>query len=322
MSRYFDLHATRNFGRKLNGVIEFIRYNSKPFGKAMLFIAGPVILVGSVLLTQFMNQTIMQSVQVASGMIQQETYSPMTFLSMFGGFIAIFIGSIILISTVYEYVKLYEERKSNQIEVIEVWNKVKTNMWGILLSFILFGVIVFVLYLISILFIGLMTMIHPVLTIIALLALIVGILFVMAYFMLVIFIQVYEAKGLSNAFKRATFLIKEHWWSTVAIIFVTSFLQSSISTIFVIPMYANIIIYSMHSMDTQVIQEPSIWFEIVNYLSLALYLVANYILYAIPLLGVAFQYFNLAEKKEAKGLMDKLDTFGVSDVSAEDEEHY
>lgn len=322
MSRYFDLHATRNFGRKLNAVIEFIRYNSMPFGKSMLFIAGPFILLGSILLTQFMNQTIMQAVRTTQGNAGMENFDTVTILSMLGGFVAVFLGSIALISTVYEYIRLYDERKSNAIEVNEVWDRVKKNMWGLLLTMIVFAALLVVSYLLYILVLGLMVMIHPVLMILGLIILMIGIFFLMAYFMLVLFIQVYEGKGLSNAFQRATFLIRDNLWSTVAIIFITSLIQSTISTAFMIPAYINIIVYTIHSAESGAMDEPGTMFMVINYISIAIYLLANYILYAIPLLGVAFQYFNLAEKKEARGLMDKLETFGTADTSDQHEEYY
>ncbi len=323
MSSYFDLHATRPFGRKLNAVIEFIRYNSKPFGKSMLFIAGPFILVGSVLLTQFLNQTIMQSVRMTQGaMVEQNPFSVISILSLLGGVAAVFIGSVVLVSTVYEYMVLYDRRKSNQIEVIDVWNRVKRNMWPLLLTLLVFGVIIFVAYFILLMFMGLITMIHPVFSVFTFFGFMILALFATAYFMMVIFVQVYEGKGMSNAFQRASFLIKDNLWSTVGIIFVTSLIQSTISTAFVIPMYANIIVYTLHNTSASVLEEPGTMFMVINYISLAVYLLANYLLYAIPLLGVAFQYFNLAEKKEARGLMDRLESFGAVETDQDNEEHY
>lgn len=41
-----------------------------------------------------------------------------------------------------------------------------------------------------------------------------------------------------------------------------------------------------------------------------LYYLAQLLLYALPHVGIAFQYFNLVELKEAKGLMGEINTFG------------
>ena len=45
-------------------------------------------------------------------------------------------------------------------------------------------------------------------------------------------------------------------------------------------------------------------------------------LFCIPLIAVAFQYFNLAELKESKGLMSKIDAFGTTSKEEDEEEHY
>ncbi len=68
--------------------------------------------------------------------------------------------------------------------------------------------------------------------------------------------------------------------------------------------------------------DPSTSFLIFNYISLAFYMLASYLFYVLPLLGAAFQYFNLAEKKEARGLMDRLESFGSSQNTPDEEEHY
>jgi hypothetical protein len=50
--------------------------------------------------------------------------------------------------------------------------------------------------------------------------------------------------------------------------------------------------------------------------------IVQMLLYTLPNLGIAFQYFNLVELKEAKGLMDKIDSMGSVASSEKGEEHY
>jgi hypothetical protein len=46
-------------------------------------------------------------------------------------------------------------------------------------------------------------------------------------------------------------------------------------------------------------------------------------LYALPNVGIAFQYFNLVELREAKGLMEKINSMGQeSNTSNRPEEHF
>lgn len=324
MSKYFDLHSTRDFGRKLNAIVEFIRYNSKSFTKALLFIAGPFILVGSVLITQFMNHYMTMTFNMAQGeTFSAELWTAESLLSLgLGGFVLI-IGSVVLISTVFSYVILYDQKKTNAISVQEVWTLVKSGIWSIFGSMFAFMVVTIGLYILFILLMGLLAVIHPILIFFGVIAIFIIILFASALFFLTLFVQIFEKVGIATAVKRALFLIRDNWWSTVAIIIVTSILQSIISSAFIIPMYINIFVYAFHAAESGgAMEDPSLTFQIINYLSLALYMLASYLFYVLPLLAVVFQYFNLAEKKEAKGLMDRLETFGTSPTVTDEDEHY
>ncbi|MDX1628482.1 MAG: hypothetical protein R3345_07270, partial [Fulvivirga sp.] len=122
---------------------------------------------------------------------------------------------------------------------------------------------------------------------------------------------------------RCFYLIKGKWWSTFALIFVCSIIQSVVSSVFFIPWYANLIIEMLHNVDQQVFQEPSTLFQIINGITLMLYFICSNLMYSIPLIAIAFQYFNLVERKEARGLMSKIETFGTDQSPDEDdEEHY
>ena len=50
---------------------------------------------------------------------------------------------------------------------------------------------------------------------------------------------------------------------------------------------------------------------------------AQLLMYALPNVGIAFQYFNLVELKEAKGLMGQIENLGQSTASENrPEEHF
>ena len=54
------------------------------------------------------------------------------------------------------------------------------------------------------------------------------------------------------------------------------------------------------------------------------YFLVNFIGQALPLLAAMFQYFNLVERKEAKGLMSRIESFGEAPAAAPEQhdEHY
>ena len=54
-----------------------------------------------------------------------------------------------------------------------------------------------------------------------------------------------------------------------------------------------------------------------------LYYMAQMLLYALPNIGIAFQYFNLVELKEARGLMNQIENLGqTNSPNNRPEEHY
>ena len=60
---FIEFHRTRDFSRKLNATFEFVKQNFKPLGKSILFIAGPPVLLASLVsgsfVSEFMKDNIM-----------------------------------------------------------------------------------------------------------------------------------------------------------------------------------------------------------------------------------------------------------------------
>ena len=51
-----EFHHTRDFSKKMNATFEFIRQNFKTLGKSILFIAGPPVLVASMMIGSFIGE--------------------------------------------------------------------------------------------------------------------------------------------------------------------------------------------------------------------------------------------------------------------------
>ena len=52
---FIELQRTRDFGKKINATFEFVKQNFKSLGKSILFIAGPPVLLGSLMIGSFMG---------------------------------------------------------------------------------------------------------------------------------------------------------------------------------------------------------------------------------------------------------------------------
>ena len=50
-----EFHKARDFSKKINDTFEFLKQNFKPLTKSVLFIAGPPVLMGSLLMGSFIG---------------------------------------------------------------------------------------------------------------------------------------------------------------------------------------------------------------------------------------------------------------------------
>ncbi|GIV36601.1 MAG: hypothetical protein KatS3mg032_0980 [Cyclobacteriaceae bacterium] len=300
----------RDFSQKLNITFEFIRQNFWPLVKSLLFIAGPVILIGS-LLTGSLYAGYLNSItamRTNPNSFFEFIASVNTWAQGGAAVIFIFISGAAVVSVVYSYMNEYNERRNNQIETDAVWKRVRACFGQMLLSFFLFFLMFIAGYALIV------TAVIGVMRLSALLGILLGI----AAFIFVIYsiiplsmvfaVQAFEKAGFAKAAGRCFVLAKGKWWSTFGLIFITSMVQSMMASVFFIPWYANFIVTSLHSLEGPAIQNPSLISQLINNVFIVLYFVASFVLYAIPLIAIAFQYFNLMELKEARGLMSRIES--------------
>ena len=317
-----EFHKIRDFGQTLTVTAEFLRKNFKSLFKSVLFISGPFVIIGSLLITQVFDNFFTLLTGQAAGI----TPDPSEFINIFGfmmgGLLVLFLGTTTIVASVYDYMVIYEQKGSNEIEVNEVWSKVKRSFWQVLGTIILYGLIILGAYLVLLIPIFILTAINPGLSFLGLIILAAGLAYLTTSSSLTFIIRSYEGVGFGTAFSRSFHLVKSNWWVTFGIVVIASLIRSTVSSVFIVPTYVSFFITMFDSTRTGTFQEPSLILQIINYITLMLYFIINTVLYALPLVVIAFQYFNLVEKKEAKGLMSKIDSFGTTETIEDEEEHY
>ncbi|MCB0487000.1 MAG: hypothetical protein R2820_07750 [Cyclobacteriaceae bacterium] len=321
-----EFHRARDFSKKINVTFEFLKQNFRPLTKSVLFIAGPPVLMGSLLLGSFIGDFFNLSQSAYSGESEafENYFSSVNFwLQITFGGLFMLISGIASISSINNYIILYGERKSNKIEVHEVWEKVKQTFFMYLGTMIFFVILFMVVYIILILPVFLLGAISPFLVGFGVIGVFVGVFYFFFGASLTFFIRNYEKTGFISAIRRSFFLVRGKWWSTFGLVMILSLIVSTLSYLFLIPWYAVMIVNTLHNTSTDVFQEPSFNWKAMTVLFFTLYYLAQMVLYSIPNIGIALQYFNLVELKEAKGLMDDIQSLGESDPSAGSrEEHY
>ncbi|MCA6074360.1 hypothetical protein [Fulvivirga sedimenti] len=318
-----ELHKRRDFSAKLSASVDFIRLHARPFIKALTFISGPFIILGAILMADGYGQLMNLSALSDPGT------APVVLENMFGlgipiisGLIFLFVAGTLLIATVYQYVVIYDEKKSTDISVSEVWQRVKSFMWTVLGSLVIWSIALVIIYLGGVFLVVAFSQVNTFFGVITGIALGIILIYLIVAFSLVFVVQAYDKTDVFTSFGRALKLIRGKWWSTFGLIFVAGLIQSFVSYIFMIPWYVTFFAGTLHAAEETGLSEPSLLFQIANYTTLSLAFLASNLLNAFPLLALGFQYFNLVELKEARGLMNKIETFGQQDTSDEDEEHY
>lgn len=321
--RAIELHQVRDFSRKISVVFEFLRQNFKPLGKSLIFIAGPAILVSTIFAGDFYA-----SLATNGGnpmMVNEWVSSSLFWLELFGIFLFAVLAGIFTVSVINNYVKLYDEKQSSTIEVHEVWQRVRSTFWRYFATTILtIGILMFA-YIVTLVFAVLLLEGQPAAIFTALIIIMCGLVYLATVLALVFPIRSFEKIGFFNAFSRAFFLIYGKWWSTFGVIFITWLISYIMSMVFIVPVLIYTTIRSLHAVETKSFDfEPDSDLRIIIQVLYSISFVVSFITQTLPLIAVVFQYFNLVERKEAKGLMARIESFGEESAPATEQhdEHY
>jgi hypothetical protein len=312
--RLIEFQHTRDFSRKLNATIEFIRQNIKPLTKSLLYIAGPSVLVGSVMAVLFVGEffSLNPFAQADPNTLTESFSSASFWLQMLLMVVFILISFVVSVAVINTYMVLYDEKKSNLIEVSEVWERVQKIFWSYLGATIIFTFLFLVVYISMLIPVILVARVSAVLIFFGILFVIGVLAFLTVSASLTFFIQSYENKSFTNAVVRSYRLVNKSgkWWSTFGLIMVLNIIAAIISYIFLIPYYAVSFVTTFHNISETSSVAPSQGFVVITVVFFSIYYMLQMILYALPNVGIAFQYFNLVELLEAKGLMNRIDSIG------------
>ncbi|MFW5761070.1 MAG: hypothetical protein ACOCXH_08840, partial [Cyclobacteriaceae bacterium] len=200
-----------------------------------------------------------------------------------------FLASIMVAAVVYSYMKIYHQKPEMEIEVSEVWKHARNLFFPYVLAVIVTSILVFI---------GSLFFLIP------------GIYLFFA-FLIIYPIMANEGKGFGDALGRCFTLISGKWWSTFGLVVLTYLIVLIISLVFSIPSLILQEIVGTSTLGNVEISGNNIVYEIALVVITVIQNFASYILYAIVFVALAFQYGNLVERKEAVGLLNKIDNLGT-----------
>lgn len=295
MKQTLEFRKVRSFEDIISATLLFIKSNLKPLLKNFVYLCGFFMLGG-------MISSIFMQVQITSlsDDITNGNYRGDMSLwnTLFGwryllAIIFMLLNYTALFTSVLSFAVLYVKKGNVAPTIEEVWDYFKTYFFRMLWSGLLLSVLWGVCWLFC---------------------LIPG-MYVTPAFSIIYVIMMVENVDFGTAFGRAFALVKQNWWITFATIFVIVFITGVAMTIVYAPAY----ILMMISMFTQGGQKLQLGYQV--FISISQYLVQVFMI--IPIVAMAFIYYNLVERKESVGLLERIDNFGNGDVPLQhpDEEY-
>jgi hypothetical protein len=315
-----DFHKARDFGETLNVSFVFIRHHFKGMMLGMLFIAGPFVLVGSVI-------PVLVFSRLSGPLAGTDNWLTNAGASMVVNVLALMLGVVMAIGVIYEYILLYYQREdaAERIDTGELWQAIRHDFWrllGVIFGLtLLLGFGSFCLNFVAIL---LGTPLGPFGIFFLFLGAIILEVYLWVPTMLVVVICLHERIGLFEALTRAFYLVKGYWWQTFGLILICVLMQYALLFLCMVPF---MIIGFTTEMFTQMgtSLESTVAFAIFVSIAITLIITLSCCLF---LTVSAFQYFSLVERKESVGLLRRIESMGTDapaatrDFYADEEEHY
>jgi hypothetical protein len=268
-----EFRISRDFGELLMITFAFIRQNFTLFSKSIVYISGPIMIL-YMIHTAYFQMDIWDFNNLSRF---DDSFILHFLLSVI---ISFFLTSVITLVPI-KFIQLYREKGARHFSITEVWLATQRQIFMMLFTQLGLGVII----------------------LFAFIFLIIPGIYASVVLSLVIIIRVLENKNFSQAISRSVELIKKNWWFTFGFLLVMYLIVGIMSLVFQIPVYILLFVTAFQSADpTAIVGESGFLFS----LSMAWSALATF-LYAIFPVGLVFHYFNLVEKKEAKGLKERIE---------------
>ncbi len=266
-----EFRKVRDFGGMLNVTFEYIKSNFKILLKSNLLISAPVILLAGVFLGIYQSSMFNFAVDYDL----QQIGIPFL-LSMF----FMMLAYLIIMAVTYSHLMVYKKSESGVFDIDDVWQMTKRNFFMILFSAIGYTIIAGF---------GFLFLIIP------------GVYLSIAL-SLIFIVRLEEGLGFFEAVGRCTKLISGNWWFTFGLLFVVGIIQGFLMYALYIPTYVVMFFTAFTGIESGASGFTKIVFIITSIITSL-----SVLFYAISTIAIAFQYYNLVERKEAPGLLQQID---------------
>lgn len=282
--RKIELAREREFGEIISDSIHFIKHHFKPMFGPLFYICLAFIVLtiatGISYQIQMINLYGLERGASMGGFDAEILSSPSDMLGGMAVYLLFYLLAYTsLILGALCYIKLYYEGGYQTPTKEAVWAAFKARFFRFLLISLVLGVVQMI---------GFVLCLLPGFYLFPILS-------------LVMVMVVLDDAGLSDAFSRATSLIKDHWWATFGALFIILIIISISSYLFALPGQLLMLAGIFAGESYGLVLTGSIINMVIQ--SLAIFL---YVLFVV---ASALCYFSLREKKEGVGLMGRINAF-------------
>jgi len=266
-----EFRKVRDFGGLLGVTFDYIKQNIKLLFKSNLLLSGPFILIAGI--SMGIYQCALFNFQTQP---QLEQFGiPFLFSMLFT-----ILSYLVITIVTYSHLLLYKNSEPGTYDIEQVWHMVKQNFWKLFFTLIGYSIVVAI---------GIVFLIIP------------GIYLSIALSIIFI-VRLEEQIGFIDAVSRCIKIIKDNWWFTFGLIIVIGIIQGFLSFILYIPNYIVMFFLAFAGVDASTGNTGRILFIISSIISSL-----GVLFYSLSTIAIAFQYYNLVERKEAPGLIQQIE---------------
>ena len=307
-----NFNQSRDFGETFNVSITFLRQNFKLFFQSVLFIAGPFVLISAIAGAYYQSHAIGMFSIAKLG--QPSSLSHL--IDQFGWAYLLFIASSILsslamVTTVYSFMINYYAKGPDGFTVNDVNRTVIENMGNVFSVFFVFSILL-ILILAGV--VGLVIgigMAVPALGILLGFSLIVGMIIIMPPVMWQLsaayMVKIHEHKGVFESYTRTKQLLKDNFWWTWVIIVCSIMAVGLAGIIFSLPQAGYQMFLMLSNLKDGGSETPVSFLVVATVCTFC-----TTLLYSTLYIIIGFHYFSLAEKKDGKGLLERINEIGTA----------
>lgn len=291
MSEKVEFKKLREFGDVINDTIKFFKENFKPLLKVFVYFCGVFIVAG--MIAAIFQQIGMQ--RAIRNMDVTNTYGKLAGLFSIAYFFVALIGILgytALNVSMLSFIALYIEKGNVAPTVEEVWGYFKYYFLRVFGSSFLLGLLLVVSF---------------------------GLCLVPGFYMfpaisLMIPIMIFENASLGYAFSQSFKLLKENWWITAATLLILWVITYATSSLASLPAIILTMVSALTNGPKGLGNTVIIISTVIQYLC--------QVFMIVPIIGISLCYFNLSERKNSTGLMDRIQKMGQEENPFPNKEEY